>query len=127
MYRIYIRTHQQTVHHKTTTDDPRVAEIAFRSLMSMRKFWATRSSAVLSLDGRQLEFRRFDRIVPVDQEMAERLRRGEAIPDVERLLYPDDRARIELLPDNECLVCTVKQAADAPFFDPNLPVRLFHE
>lgn len=126
MYRIYIRTNNQTVHHKTVTPNPVVAEVAFRELMRNRQFWATKASAVMSLDGRQLEFRRFDRIIPVDEHLAEKLRRGEELSDLPRFIYPLDRV---LLADMQepYILCYIKPVADAPFFDDDEPVRLFHE
>jgi hypothetical protein len=126
MYRVYIRTHGQTVLHKTTTPSPAAAELAFRELMRKREFWATKTAAVLSLDGRQLEYRRFDRIVPADDVLAEKLRHGEDLPNLPRYIYPLDREALTDLHEPHIL-CYVKPVADAPFFDDDEPVRLYHE
>lgn len=124
MYRVYIRTRSQVALHKTNTNDPVVAEAAFRALMMRREFWATRSAAVLSLDSHQLEFRRFDRIIPVEEEYAEKLRRGEQMPYWPRYIYPMD---LDIIPERSSgyLLCYLKQRVDSPILDPNEPVRLF--
>lgn len=127
MYRIYVRTHNQTVHHQTRTPSPIVAEAAFRELMRMRQFWATKSSAILTLDGRQLECRRFDRIVPVDADLADKLAKGEELPYWPRYIYPLERDKIENEAPAGHILCYLKPRVDTPFFDDEEPVRLFHD
>lgn len=123
MYRAYIRTHGQSVLHQTVTPSPVAAEAAFRELMRMREFWATRTAAVLTLNNQQLEFRRFDRIVPADDALAEKLRRGEELPHLPRYIYPLDREAL-LDVHEPHILCYVKSVADAPFFDDDEPVQL---
>ena len=87
MYRVYIRTADQTVSHKTVTASPVVAEAAYRELLNNREFWGKKLAAVLSLDGRQLEFRRFDRIVSVSprnqRELESENRRPLYLPQID--------------------------------------------
>lgn len=131
IYRAYIRTFSQTVlpETRTVTGNPLAAERAFRDLMRMREFWATNTAAVLTLDSRQLEFRRFDRIIPVDEDLAKKLRHKEPLPPWPRLIYPMDKSRADemMRRDEPHILCTVDpNMIDSPFFDDDEPVRLFH-
>lgn len=124
-YRVYVRWGQgERVSDKTVTRSPAVAEAAFRELMRRREFWCCKASAVLSLDNRQLEYRRFDRIVPADAGLAEQVRRGQVDPQRYRwALYPQERERIE---SGDYEVCVLDaQIADAPILD-DRTIRLFH-
>lgn len=126
-YRAYIRWGQgERVSDKTVTRSPLIAEAAYRELMRRREFWCCKASAVLSLDNRQLEYRRFDRIVPADAALAEQVRRGELDPRRYRwALYPQERELIE--GGDEYEVCVLDaQIADAPILDDS-PLRLFHD
>lgn len=132
MYRIYARTANQSVvpETKTTTASPAVAEHAFRKLMWQRDLWCQKAAAVLSLNNKQLEYRRFDRIIPDDETLAERVRKGEPLPDRPKYLYPMEQEALRALPAHEadrCIVCYVKPMADTPIFDDEEPIRLFHD
>lgn len=126
-YRVYVRWGQgERVSDKTVTGSPVVAEAAFRELMRRRDFWCCNAAAVLSLESRQLEYRRFDRIVPTDAALAERMRLGQVDPRRYRwALYPQER---ELLDSGEGYeVCVLDaQISDAPILD-DQPIRLFHD
>lgn len=90
MYRIYVRWRQQRISDKTVTPSPQVAESAYRELMRRRDLWCTQSAAVLTLDGNQLEYRRFDTVRPIDESMAEKFSQGESFSGLARHLYPED-------------------------------------
>ena len=127
-YRVYRRFHNQSVDQdtKTITKSPEAAEAAFRNLMRTHEFWATASAAVLSLDNRNLEFRRFDRIIPIDEDLARDLRLGKILPDCPRVLShvqggPADPEEYAII------VCYVDwQRHDAPILD-DAPIRLFYD
>ncbi len=125
IYRVYRRFHNQSVDPdtKTITSNPEVADAAFRALMKTSRFWATASAAVLSLDNRTLEFRRFDRIIPIDDGLALDLRKGKKLPDYPRVLSHVQTGIAE--PEHEAIiVCYLDwQRADAPILDDS-PVRL---
>lgn len=127
MYRVYLRSHNQGVSEKTVTQSPVVAETAFREMMKRRELWCTPNAVVLSLDNRQLEFRRFDRIVPADTHYAELLKRKEHIPDYPRYLYPEERELIDKHSDEKYIVCYFqKNYVGCPFIGDSR-VRLFHD
>lgn len=132
IYRVYARTFDQRVlpETRTVTGNPLAAERAFRDLMLERRFWATNTAAVLTLDSRHLEFRRFDRIVPIDEDLAKKLRHKQPLPPWPRLIYPMDKDQADelLKRDEPHILCTVDpRIADAPFFDEQEPVKLFHD
>lgn len=126
-YRVYRRFHNQSVDPttKTITNNPEAAEAAFRALMKNTRFWATASAAVISLDNRNLEFRRFDRIIPIDEDLARDLRQGNTLPALPRVLThvqggPSDH-------DEDAIVCYLDwQRHDALILD-DAPIRLFHD
>lgn len=91
-YRVYLRTPNQRVHPdtRTVTEDPFVAEAAFRALMRRREFWCLKMAAVLTEDGIQIEYRRFDSVKIVGK-YGRVQERGGHIPDWPRWLYPHDR------------------------------------
>lgn len=131
IYRVYLRNHNQCVSEKTVTQSPAVAEATFREMMKRRELWCTPNAVVLSLDNRQLEFRRFDRIVPADRNLAELLKRKELIPNYPRYLYPEDRDLIdkynEKHGDEKYIVCYFeKNVMGCPFIDDSM-VRLSHD
>lgn len=130
IYRVYLRGHNQTVSEKTVTESPTVAEAAFREMMKRRDLWCTPNAAVLSLDNHQLEFRRFDYIVPADPHYAELVKHKKHIPDYPRYLYPDERELIDLHSethnDDKFVVCYFQKTyRGCPFIDDSR-VRLFH-
>jgi hypothetical protein len=61
MYRIYLKWPESRVSEKTVTASPAVAEAAFRALLEKSDLKGKEVAAVLSLDGKGLEYRRFDR------------------------------------------------------------------
>jgi hypothetical protein len=126
-YRVYVRWGQgERISDKTVTRSPVVAESAYRELVCTREFWCCKAAAVLSLDNRQLEYRRFDRIVPADPVLAEQVRLGRVDPRRYRwALYPQERDLIEADPQIEACVLDA-QIADAPILD-DRPIRLFHD
>jgi hypothetical protein len=133
-YRIYRRHHDQTIDPatRTTTSNPSVAEAAFRALMLTRDYWATKSAAVLTLDGRQLEFRRFDRLRMVRPELDDLLRRH-GLPRGRRvLILPFDQAEWDAAlragtdPDH-FQVGVLSGARDDLVLDPEQSIRLFHD
>lgn len=127
-YRVYVRWGQgERVSDKTVTRSPAVAEAAFRELMRRREFWCCKAAAVLSLHNRQLEYRRFDRIVPADTQLAERVRRGEVDPRRFRwALYPQERDLL-LNGGGDYESCVLDdQIADAPILD-DRRIRLSHD
>lgn len=131
-YRVYIRTFNQTVlpETRTNTNNSSVAEQAFRALMLDRQYWAKPLAAVLSLQNRQLEFRRFDRMQLIDPALDKRLRHKEPLPDKPRLLLdiPADRATWEAAedPDRDYIACVLIQSRDAIIVDDS-PIQLFPE
>ena len=128
MYRIYVRWGQgERVTDKTVTPSPAIAEAAYRELMRRREFWCCKAAAVLSLNNRQLEYRRFDRIAPADPKLAERVRRGEIDPQRYRwALYPQERELLEQGDDEYETAVLDDQIADAPILD-DRPLRLAHD
>lgn len=60
MYKIYLRWPAQRVSDKTSTESPGIAEAAFRELLKRKDLVGQGVAAVLSLNGRQLEYCRFD-------------------------------------------------------------------
>lgn len=125
-YRAYIRWGEgERVSDKTVTNSPLVAEAAFRELMRRREFWCCKAAAVLSLDNRQLEYRRFDRIIPADADLATRVRLGQTDPRRYRwAIYPQDRDLIDAGGYEVCYLDA--QISDAPILD-DRPIRLFHD
>ena len=61
MFRIYLKWPESRVSDKTVTQNPVVAEAAFRALLEKSELKGKEGAAVLSLDGKGLEYRRFDR------------------------------------------------------------------
>jgi hypothetical protein len=127
-YRIYVRTFDQRVLQdtRTVTNSPAAAEAAFRELMQRRDFWATRHAVVLSLDGRQLEYRRFDRIRPVDAGLDAWMHAGTLNDDRPRHLHgidPDIPAHAD--PD-AYLHVWLDDVLDAPLLRGE-PIKLFHD
>lgn len=63
MYRIYLRTHDQQVDHasKTITGDASAAAAAFADLVAREELDGQKIAAVLSHNGGQMAFHRFDR------------------------------------------------------------------
>ena len=127
IYRVYLRGHNHSVLEKTVTPSPAAAETAFREMMKRRELWCTPNAAVLSLDNRQLEFRRFDYIVPADPELATLVKHKKPIPDYPRFLYPDESALIAEQDIERIIVCYFqKRYRGCPFID-DAPVRLNHD
>lgn len=64
MFRVYLRTHDQQVDmvSKTNTNDAAVAAAAFAALVAREDLDSQRIAAVLSHDGGQLAFHRFDHL-----------------------------------------------------------------
>lgn len=132
MYRVYVRTHDQRVlpETRTNTNNPFVAEAAFRALMMDREHWATKRAAVLSLDNRQLEFRRFDRMTLIKPELDTLLRRSDwrRHKPVLLLNLPEDRAKWDALDDpDEYIAAVLSESRDEIIIEPEQPVRLRHE
>lgn len=127
IYRIYRRFHDQTVDKttKTMTHDPCAAEIAFRSLMKRTEFWATRSAAVLSLDNRGLEFRRFDSAIPIDEGMAADLRNGRPLPSRPRVLTSTQGGPKN--PPADAIVCYLDWQRRESLVLDDSPIRLAHD
>ncbi len=125
-YRAYIRWGEgERVTDKTVTNSPLVAETAFRELMRRREFWVCKAAAVLSLNNRQLEYRRFDRIIPADADLAPRVWIGQTDPRRYRwALYPQERDLIDAGGYEVCYLDA--QISDAPILD-DRPIRLFHD
>lgn len=134
MYRIYLRWHDQRVGEKTTTSNALVAETAYRDLMRNRQYWCLKAAAVLSLDSRQLEFRRFDRVVPVDEHFR-KLALEKRLPDLPKFIYPRDGAIIpggnnNMIPQGrrEYILCSMdERLVDALILDDDKPIRMSHD
>lgn len=134
MYRIYLRWHDQRVGEKTTTSDQEIAEASYRTLMKKREYWCSKAAAVLSLDGRQLEFRRFDRIIPLDEHFR-KLARENQLPDLPKFIYPRDSAIIpggnsDMIPQGprEYILCSMdSRLVDALILDDDKPIRMSHD
>jgi hypothetical protein len=67
MYKVYLKVFNErglsevVAKSRTTTPDPKAAEVAFRNLISRNDLIGKKAHAVLSLDNRQLMYHRFDR------------------------------------------------------------------
>lgn len=129
-YKIYLRSFSGSVLEKTITPSPVEAEAAFRALMKRRELWCTPNAAVLALDNIQLEFRRFDYIVPADSELATLVKHKKPIPDYPRYLYPGERNLMDKHHDDKkndhYITCYFQvDHRGCPFIDDEKPVRLF--
>jgi hypothetical protein len=66
MYKVYLKVFNErglsevVAKSRTTTPDPKAAEVAFRNLISRNDLIGKKAHAVLSLDNRQLMYHRFD-------------------------------------------------------------------
>lgn len=127
MYKIYIKRHNGAVSHQTVTRSPQSAERAYRDLMRMREFWCLKYAAVLTLNSRQLEYRRFDRILPVDDKLNQLARRGDFHPTLPRVLYPADVEFTNRHQPHEYIGCYIEPVSDTLILDDATPIQLFHD
>ena len=111
---------------KTVTNSPVAAEAAFRELMQRRALWATQHAVVLSLDGRQLEYRRFDRIRPVDAGLDAWMHAGTLQDARPRYLHGIDPAIPANADPDAYLHVWLDDVLDAPLLRGE-PIKLFHD
>lgn len=125
MFRVYARTFDQRVlpDTKTVTPSPQIAEAAYRELMARRELWATKTAAVLSFNNRQIEYRRFDRVIPVDKTLAQKLKHGEPLPTWPRVLDHNE-LEIRERSGERVLFCYLDgRLADCLILDDSQPIR----
>ncbi len=125
MYRVYVVWANQTVTDKVFTASPVEAETLFRNLMQRREYWCRKCAAVLSQNSQQLEYRRFDTILPADPGLREKAKQGQFIPHVPLYLYPEERyIADEFEPDSYVLCYLDRTKLGALILDDQTAIRV---